>query len=183
MRLWTAIKFEVMLLIVISIILFGSYAGLRFAQLPVTANTCQYLVTAIGLNQILIDAGSASSTSACVRSDETLNITVSFPIYVIALASWLGWFLLILFMGSGLSALPVDLINQFRFRPIPMKEDEFQRCKAELAKQVDKLLQIGKALLEDRMKADKEGGCKNYSSIYICSLWMEEEKSSTGKTK
>jgi hypothetical protein len=47
----------------------------------------------------------------CDRSDETLKITVSFPIYVIALASWLGWFLLILFLGAGLSALPIDLIN------------------------------------------------------------------------
>jgi hypothetical protein len=53
---------------------------------------------------------------------------------VIALASWIGWWLLILFLGSGLSALPVDLINEFRFRPIPMKEDEFARAKAELAK-------------------------------------------------
>ena len=41
-----------------------------------------------------------------------------------------------------------------------MKEDEFARSKAELAKQVDKLLQIGKQLLEDRMKADKQSGCK-----------------------
>jgi hypothetical protein len=49
-----------------------------------------------------------------------------------------------LFLGAGLSALPVDLINEFRFRPIPMKEDDFARAKAELAKQVDKLLQIGK---------------------------------------
>ena len=69
---------------------------------------------------------------------------MSFPIYVIALASFLGWWLLILFLGAGLSALPVDLINEFRFRPTPMKEDDFARAKAELAKQVDKLLQMGK---------------------------------------
>ena len=49
-----------------------------------------------------------------------------------------------LFLGAGLSALPVDLINEFRFRPTPMKEDDFARAKAELAKQVDKLLQMGK---------------------------------------
>jgi hypothetical protein len=30
---------------------------------------------------------------------------------VIALTSWVGWWFLILFLGSGLSALPVDLIN------------------------------------------------------------------------
>ena len=41
-----------------------------------------------------------------------------------------------------------------------MKEDDFARAKAELAKQVEKLLSIGKTLLEDRLKADKSGGCK-----------------------
>ena len=31
MRLWTSIKYEVLLIIVVAIALFGSYAGLRFA--------------------------------------------------------------------------------------------------------------------------------------------------------
>ena len=83
---------------------------------------------------MFVEAGKIVTNSLCVRSDETLKITVSFPIYVIALTCWVGWWLLILFLGAGLSALPVDLINQFRFRPIPMKEDEFQRCKQELSK-------------------------------------------------
>lgn len=164
MRLCTAFKYEVMLIIIVSIILFGSYAGLRFAQLPFVANTCAFDSTALPGQSILMDASAVVTVSKCVRTDETLSITVSFPIYVIALASWLGWWLLILFLGAGLSALPVDLINAFRFRPIPMKEDEFTRCKAELAKQVDKLLQIGKQLLEDRMKADKEGGFSGWKS-------------------
>lgn len=150
MRLWTSIKYEVLLIVLVSIGLFGSYAGLRFATLPVTANTCEYLDSASAGNSILKDANATLSQSTCIRTDETLQITVSFPIYVIALSCWIGWWLLILFMGAGLTALPVDLINQFRFRPIPMKEDEFLRCKAELAKQVGTLLQIGKDLLTDR---------------------------------
>jgi LMBR1 domain-containing protein 1 len=125
MRLWTSIKYEVMLIVLVSIALFGSYAGLRYAQLPLVANTCSYVDSATTLNSILKDANATLTQSSCLRTDETLNITVSFPIYVIALACWLGWWLLILFMGAGLTALPVDLINQFRFRPIPMKEDEF----------------------------------------------------------
>ncbi len=110
-------------------------------------------------NGAVVIASQSVSSSMCTSTSEQLNITVSFPIYVIALASWIGWWLLILFLGAGLSALPVDLINEFRFRPTPMKEDDFARAKAELAKQVDKLLQMGKQLLEDRMKADKSGGC------------------------
>lgn len=103
-----------------------------------------------------------------MAAETELNITVSFPIYVIALASWVGWWLLVLFLGAGLSALPVDLINEFRFRPVPMKQDEFARAKSEMAKQVDKLIQIGKTLLEDRIKADKAGGCKTSSLLIYC---------------
>jgi LMBR1 domain-containing protein 1 len=147
-----------MLIIVVSIILFGSYAGLRYAQLPVVALSCVFDETVS--SGPVVNASQSVSTSMCTSTSEQLNITVSFPIYVIALASWIGWWLLILFLGAGLSALPVDLINEFRFRPTPMKEDDFARAKAELAKQVDKLLQMGKQLLEDRMKADKSGGCK-----------------------
>jgi LMBR1 domain-containing protein 1 len=124
------------------------------------ALSCVYDETGATFKNTVIDATSSFTNTQCTSSEESLNITVSFPIYVIALASWLGWWLLILFCGAGLSALPVDLINEFRFRPTPMKEDDFARAKAELAKQVDKLLQIGKQLLEDRMKADKAGGCK-----------------------
>lgn len=47
---------------------------------------------------------------------------------------------MILFLGSGLSALPIDLINQFRFRPRPMNEQEFANVKHELAKKVERML-------------------------------------------
>ena len=166
MRLCTAFKYEVMLIVIVAIVLFGSYAGLRFAQLPLTANTCTYIAGSATAH-LLLPANSPVTSSGCVRSDQQLTITVSFPIYVIALASWLGWWMLILFLGAGLSALPVDLINQFRFRPIPMKEDEFKRAKQELAKQVDALLQIGKKLLESKLKADKESGCKPILIHYL----------------
>ena len=147
-----------MLIIIISIILFGSYAALRYASLPVLAYSCQYNSTNPGA--VLKDASTVVTESNCVSSQTTLNITVSFPTYVIALASWIGWWLLILFLGSGLSALPVDLINQFRFRPVPMQKDQFAREKSEMASKVEKLIGIGKKLLEDRSIADKQSGCK-----------------------
>jgi LMBR1 domain-containing protein 1 len=73
-----------------------------------------------------------------------LKITVSFPVYLISITTFVGWFMLVIFLGSGLVALPIDLINSWRFRPIPMKEDEFKRCKHELASKVERLLVIGK---------------------------------------
>ena len=65
------------------------------------------------------------------------------------------------FLGAGLIALPVDLINEWRFRPRPMKEDEFNRNKHELARKVEILLSGGRKLLDEKIAADKKGGCKN----------------------
>ena len=45
---------------------------------------------------------------------------MSFVIYAVAVLSWVGWFLFSIFVGVGLIALPVDLINEYRTRPTPM---------------------------------------------------------------
>lgn len=41
-RLWTAVKYELFVLVITLLILLCSWAGLRYADLPVTANTCSY---------------------------------------------------------------------------------------------------------------------------------------------
>lgn len=48
-----------------------------------------------------------------------------------------------------------------------MNEQEFSNTKSELAKKVQRLLEIGKALLEDRAKADNTGGCNHKTRINI----------------
>jgi LMBR1 domain-containing protein 1 len=40
-----------------------------------------------------------------------------------AIMSFAGWILLILFGGVGLYALPIDLINEYRRRPRPRKSN------------------------------------------------------------
>lgn len=61
---------------------------------------------------------------------------LGFPIYAIGMFTFIGWFLLCFFLGTGLIAIPFDLCVQWKLRPIPMKEDEFNRAKSELAKKV-----------------------------------------------
>ncbi len=43
-------------------------------------------------------------------SSSSLEIKVSLFIYIMCLMAWIGWFLLVLFAGIGLTALPMDLI-------------------------------------------------------------------------
>ena len=82
----------------------------------------------------------------------TISYTVTFPIYVIAIIGWLGWWLFSFFAGVGLAALPFDMIYDFvkRIRPlspdmIAEKERDIQTRTAEL---LDTSLTIRRARVE-----------------------------------
>ena len=47
---------------------------------------------------------------------------MSFPVYVMALLSFVGWFFFFIFAGVGLSALPIDLLQTYFTRPIIVSE-------------------------------------------------------------
>jgi hypothetical protein len=64
----------------------------------------------------------------------------------------------VIFAGVGWATLPIDLINSFRFRPVPMKKDEFERRKVDLLRQVDRLRNVGQDL---EKKNPKASGKKN----------------------
>ena len=52
-----------------------------------------------------------------LRNVQNWEVRVSFPVYVIALSSVVGWVLFMVFAGVGVVALPVDYIRGFFGRP------------------------------------------------------------------
>ena len=66
--------------------------------------------------------------------DTTVQITLYFPVYAMGLMAFIGWFILIFFLPTGMQAVPFEWITSFIQRPKPMLEDEFNRAKATLAK-------------------------------------------------
>lgn len=73
-------------------------------------------------------------------------------VYSMAIMSFIGWILLILFGGVGLFALPVDWINDFRKRPKPRRSEEMLRTREalmttveDLKKECDELKQVDEA--------------------------------------
>ena len=94
--------------------------------------------------------------TSCTTINTTLEITVGFQIYAITVMCFLGWMMLCFFLPTGLWAFPFDLIGAWVLRPKPMKEDEFNRAKADLAKKVRKLLEIGKKLVEDKKNLQEQ---------------------------
>ena len=88
--------------------------------------------------------------SRCQEFSGDVEIRILFPIYVCSLMAFLGWWMLIFFLPTGMWAFVIENISEFVMRPKPMDDAEFNRSKAELQKKVSSLLNMGKKLASDR---------------------------------
>ena len=55
----------------------------------------------------------------CAReaTETNVELSVTVPVYIIALIAFVGWFLFTIFVGVGLVALPYDMIRDYARRP------------------------------------------------------------------
>lgn len=86
----------------------------------------------------------------CQTKAENLEIPISFTVYMIAIASFVGWLLFTLFGGVGLAALPLDLILGFLNRPRPISNAQYLEMKKLIGEQAAGLLQSNEKLLVER---------------------------------
>jgi len=96
-------------------------------------------------------------SSLCSTNRFTWTVAVTFPVYVIAFLSFLGWWFFTLFAGVGLIALPLDLINEYRTRPTPMKTSEFFEKKRALGQRATMLVEVGEKIKSDVRKPRSRG--------------------------
>ena len=54
-----------------------------------------------------LTAAEQAAVGAVSHGESVLKFGVSFPVYVVALVSWVGWFLFVIFGGIGLAAVRV----------------------------------------------------------------------------
>lgn len=92
----------------------------------------------------LTNAETANATSITKVLHVTVN--VSFPLYTIGLASFLGWFGFSIFTGIGLVALPMDLILAFVNRPKYISADVYAHQKLAIQRRSLELIDIGKQI-------------------------------------
>lgn len=109
---WTIFQ-EICTLVIALAILFITWAFWRWADIPIQriSKSVQY----IEFSSWQVDAKSLASQQK--SSDVSLELEVSFPIYVMAIMSFIGWIFFCTFGGCGLVALPIDLIVAFKNRP------------------------------------------------------------------
>jgi len=97
----------------------------------------------------LTDADKAHYSDA-TKSTSYIKFGVTFPIYVIALVGWGGFWMFSLFAGAGMSALPVGLIAAFIYRPQLMGPDQVAQKELELQERTKELLEISILLKRER---------------------------------
>ena len=119
---------------------------MSYAEIPITANTCSWDVSDREDYQdpfVAADLEVSTKDTYCLSSSQIMSVRVGFPVYAITLMSLIGWVFLIFFLPTGMQAYPFDLIGQWVKRPIPMKPNDFNSAKADLAKKVATLMTQG----------------------------------------
>lgn len=123
------------------IIFFGTYFFLNHALIPTKAIDCTISIGS------LIDSNVAINVvEKCLEKDTLIDITVSAPIYIIGILSFISNFMFVLFGGIGLFAFPLDLINSFRSRPKRLDPILLEELKRNIRDEIIELKEMGKEL-------------------------------------
>jgi len=145
--------------VIFAIILMILYFVDNKARIPFVNRTYDYNY----INTLNVDVPSGGFTSAsavvpnecadhCTKSDDKLEIEMTPTVFIIAVASLIGWFLFCVFGGVGLVSLPFGLINQWRTRPKPIDRDEYKARKTDIAAQAEALKKEGEDLQKTELK-------------------------------
>mmetsp|Transcript_20192 Transcript_20192/g.42289 ORF Transcript_20192/g.42289 Transcript_20192/m.42289 type:complete len:528 (+) Transcript_20192:60-1643(+) len=168
-----AFKYECAVLIISTLTLVLMYFYLGTTNIPVTTYT-------IGVGDSTTDTipsgswvdtskpppfsdWSAMDVTNAAKSlpgvDGKVELKVTFPVYVMAMQGFVGWFFFIIFAGVGLSALPVDLICGYIYRPRHMDAVEFAEAQLSVRQRVNDLIEIGEMLKVERSQnSEKPSG-------------------------
>lgn len=166
-RIWHATKMEFFFLLISAIVLFVTYFPLHKANIPIEDITCSLPAT-VGTttdgSSVLqsITSAKASLETDCPQIETSFTADISFAVYFTGLVTFIGSWVLIVFLGVGISAVPIDLIIDFRTRPKKISENKFNNRRNQLLKHVKGLRQEGKRLEGLKEAVDKGKGWKGW---------------------
>jgi len=162
-----------------SVITFACFAGLLFL-LWFTVGDAD-IPFSLYFNSVADDANAITFTYEDAYVGKTLTMRVSFFVYLTALMSAVGWLLLFIFGGVGMTALPMDFINTYRDRPIPITAAEYAQKKMEIGRESERLIELGKKL--DEQGRSGSGGKKHRKKVLAFKMEVAELEKYYEKTE
>lgn len=101
---------------------------------------------------VLCPCGGGGSNGQCDFADGTLDMDVTFVVYLAALLTFVGWFFFSIYAGIGLIALPLDCFNAFIYRPKLLNTGEARHQKKVLSSRAAELIKLGETMSAHRME-------------------------------
>ncbi len=83
----------------------------------------------------------------------TNSVVVSVGVFVVAVTTLVGWIIFAVFAGVGMSALPFDMLNEFKHRPKPITKQVYEERKKIIGNQAQMLMEDGKSLNQELKQA------------------------------
>lgn len=138
--IWYSLGFAIVFILLLVIL----YAVINEAQIPVTEVVYHHgVMKQMGIQ---LPKTSGCELPQCWSAETMWPISVSFPIYLVAFMSFIGWFFFTMFVGVGLIALPLDFINEYRTRPKPLSKEEYLEKKEEVGNWSMEIISQGEEL-------------------------------------
>jgi LMBR1 domain-containing protein 1 len=189
-RLCYTFKHMIFVLIVVGLILGIFFGLLAWTNIPVETYSCDV--------SGFVSSNAPNPTSNCSDGSVDLVIPVTFPIYVMGLLSFVGWWLFVAFGGIGLTAIPLDLINKFRFRPVAVSSKQLTHEQLELKKRslrskTEELLELTATVRAKKLQSEAETGWwrkrkvhnelrRDLNKLQAHTLYLEQDYELYGKS-
>lgn len=146
-RFCGAFVLELFFLVIVIVLAFIAYGVLS------TAVLCS-LYTQVVANLTISEWSIAMNVTPTLLRD-AVTYTVPPFLFPVIFLEFLGWFLFFIFGGIGLSALPMDMIIDYFYRPRPRSAKEIAERKVALRRRTEELLLFAKSI-EDKNESFKE---------------------------
>eukprot|EP00607_Mallomonas_marina_P008254 CAMPEP_0182417144 /NCGR_PEP_ID=MMETSP1167-20130531/1549_1 /TAXON_ID=2988 /ORGANISM="Mallomonas Sp, Strain CCMP3275" /LENGTH=257 /DNA_ID=CAMNT_0024590473 /DNA_START=346 /DNA_END=1116 /DNA_ORIENTATION=- len=147
----SALKYQICIFIGTAAILLSTYFTSSLTSIPVKDYTVEVndmsvltiTVQSKGLNPYNYIDTSYRINPLITKSTSYIQFSVNFPVYIIALMSWVGWWVFSVFAGFGMAAIPFDFILGFTNRPRVLTADEIAEIQIQLQDRTADLMDIG----------------------------------------
>jgi LMBR1 domain-containing protein 1 len=171
---WTALKYEALTVVVCVTLMIIGWLVWGYAEVPIVDYAYSGPLLDAATVAICPDVAQCPDVSIS-RLQQVLKVSVTPVTWIMALVSFLGWFLFVLFGGIGMAALPMDLLVDFSQRPVGIDLQEYAKQKMALNQRALQLLDIAKAIGPEGHRATSRKGKRQYNKFVQAVYFLERD--------
>eukprot|EP00325_Prymnesiales_sp_UTEX-LB-985_P002044 CAMPEP_0174700544 /NCGR_PEP_ID=MMETSP1094-20130205/5468_1 /TAXON_ID=156173 /ORGANISM="Chrysochromulina brevifilum, Strain UTEX LB 985" /LENGTH=477 /DNA_ID=CAMNT_0015898047 /DNA_START=144 /DNA_END=1577 /DNA_ORIENTATION=+ len=187
-QVWTAIKYETLTILVVGTVLVLMWLFLGYAEVPIEefSYNSTFLVqlnrsTNESEVQLLPPADHSTVCSLldpCAHEgvEKSIELSVTVPVYIIALVAFVGWFFFTVFVGVGLVALPMDLLREYKtYANQEVNLEDYAKQRMLLNERAKKLQELGMKLGPEAHRRRDGKSIKRFNQFKQAVYFLERD--------